>query len=173
VREGLARYCLACNCTRSSQPLLLLLLLPHTCATAATTAASTDTLAKELKDTYAESFDDFQLQQGTPRYQDLETLVLPYLPYFSSCRGYDGHIPIYAALESKACHLPGEEDGVSDNWWRYAYPPFPHQVCIYPLLYFDTPSYTLLIPCLYPDYTLTYPFVRSVRAQIASISAWK
>jgi hypothetical protein len=90
--------------------------------------ASTDALAKELKDTYAESFDAFQLQQGTPRYQELETLVLPYLPYFSSCRGYDGHIPIYAALESKACHLPGEEDGVSDDWWRYAYPPFPHQV---------------------------------------------
>eukprot|EP00953_Heterococcus_sp_UTEX-ZZ885_P016550 9309-Heterococcus_DN1.PRE.2 len=113
-------------------PLLTAAIANHCCtiaitATIAAFTASTDALAKELKDTYAESFDDFQLQQGTPRYQELETLVLPYLPYFSSCRGYDGHIPIYAALESKACHLPGEEDGVSDDWWRYAYPPFPHQ----------------------------------------------
>ncbi|CAM9709959.1 unnamed protein product [Ectocarpus sp. 12 AP-2014] len=50
--------------------------------------------------------------------------MLPYLPYFSNCRGFDSHIPVYALLESSQCALPDDHDS---DWWRYAHPVFPHE----------------------------------------------
>lgn len=51
---------------------------------------------------------------GAPVY-GFTQLMLPYMPYFSNCRGFDSHIPVYALLESTQCALP--EDQESD-WWR-------------------------------------------------------
>lgn len=57
-------------------------------------------------------------------------VILPYLPYFSNCKGYDSYIPIFEILENDKCELPEltldyEEYGT--NWWRREFPPFPHQ----------------------------------------------
>lgn len=37
-------------------------------------------------------------------------MQLPYLPYFSNCRQFDSHIPIYALLEGSECALPEVDD---------------------------------------------------------------
>lgn len=60
-------------------------------------------------------FDEFTVgEDGTPVYAFTQ-LMLPYMPYFSNCRGFDSYIPVYALLESSQCSLP--EDHSSD-WWR-------------------------------------------------------
>ncbi|CAM9243358.1 unnamed protein product, partial [Choristocarpus tenellus] len=86
--------------------------------------ASSNELGKEMKDTFHEVFDEFTVDgEGNPVY-DFTQLILPYMPYFSNCRGYDSHIPIYALLESSECSLPDDHDS---SWWRYNYPVFPQE----------------------------------------------
>lgn len=60
-------------------------------------------------------FDEYTVSDdGTPVYA-FSQLMLPYLPYFSNCRGFDSHIPVYALLESSQCTLPDDRDS---DWWR-------------------------------------------------------
>lgn len=60
-------------------------------------------------------FDEFRLDEdNNPKY-DFTQMILPYMPYFSNCRGFDSYIPIYALLESPQCLLP---EGKDANWWR-------------------------------------------------------
>ena len=59
-------------------------------------------------------FDGYEVKDGAPVYAFTQ-LMLPYMPYFSNCRGFDSHIPVYALLESSQCALPGDHDS---DWWR-------------------------------------------------------
>lgn len=60
-------------------------------------------------------FDEYTVSEdGTPVYAFTQ-LILPYMPYFSNCRGFDSHIPVYALLENTQCVLPDDHD---INWWR-------------------------------------------------------
>lgn len=60
-------------------------------------------------------FDEYTVSgDGTPVYAFTQ-LMLPYMPYFSNCRGFDSHIPVYALLESSQCALPDDHDS---DWWR-------------------------------------------------------
>lgn len=62
-------------------------------------------------------FDEYSVSEdGAPVYA-FSKLMLPYMPYFSNCRGFDSHIPVYALLESTQCTLPDDQDS---DWWRYA-----------------------------------------------------
>lgn len=95
-----------------------------------------------FKEKYREYFDQVSLDaSGQLSYNKQPTLVLPWLPYVSSCRGYDSHIPIFRLLESPQCQLPEvefEEEGQgASNWWRRDYPPLPHQDDIKPVLPLD------------------------------------
>lgn len=77
----------------------------------------------ELIPKYREIFHDSVLtdaEAGEYEYA-FQTLVLPYMPFFSSCHGYDSYIPIFALLEDPACEMP---EGLSDE--RMEFPPFPH-----------------------------------------------
>jgi hypothetical protein len=45
--------------------------------------------------------------------------VLPYLPYFSSCRGFDSHIPLFMLLESKEhCSLIDHNETIWIDQWN-------------------------------------------------------
>ncbi|CAM9251995.1 unnamed protein product, partial [Phaeothamnion confervicola] len=81
---------------------------------------------KEMKDTFDEIFDHMTYADGTFTY-DFTQMLLPYLPFFSSCRGFDSYVPIYALLESESCALPTVDDGYSSSWWRRDYDVFPAQ----------------------------------------------
>ncbi len=97
---------------------------PNYCDNPSTTSME----AKELKDTYFETFDHFEIdKEGQPNYKDPEAVILPYVPYFSSCRGYDSYIPLYSLFESDSCSLPDASWGVDPSWARLSLPPFPHQ----------------------------------------------
>jgi hypothetical protein len=62
---------------------------------------------------------------------DLQSLLLPYLPYFSNCDTFDSYIPIWLLLEGKECELPVI---YAKNWRRYKFPALPDlddiKVCI-------------------------------------------
>lgn len=85
--------------------------------------------AKQHSDIYFETF------HGTSRYEsggaykyEQRALILPYLPYFSNCREFDSHIPLWALVESAAqCQLPGVTEELPEDWWRRGIPPLPHQ----------------------------------------------
>lgn len=63
---------------------------------------------------HSQVFDEFTVDDGSPTYAFTQ-LMLPYMPYFSNCRGFDSYIPIYALLESSECSLP---DDYTSDWWR-------------------------------------------------------
>ena len=75
----------------------------------------------QLIEDYREIFHDSSETDAGDYEYAFETLVLPYLPYFSSCSGYDSYIPIFALMEDPACDYPEELD--ED---RLQYPPLPH-----------------------------------------------
>ena len=64
------------------------------------------------------------LGNGEAAYQ-WSRMVLPYMPFFSSCKGFDNHIPLFALLEDDACELPDPDDGLLSEE-RYNFPPMPH-----------------------------------------------
>ena len=81
----------------------------------------TNALAKEATDAYLETFHGLVLREdvagttsssgdtgGVISYDyEMTELVLPYLPFFSNCRDFDSHIPIWALFESHTqCSLP-------------------------------------------------------------------
>lgn len=39
-----------------------------------------------------------------------DRMQLPYLPYFSHCREFDSHVPLYALFEGEECALPEVDD---------------------------------------------------------------
>jgi hypothetical protein len=93
--------------------------------------ASEDSVSQGIIEEYREVFHEFNDDSFS-----FDKVVLPYLPFFSSCQGYDSYIPIYDLLEdSTQCSLPdivnmNHAAGDSDkdkHWWRRKYPAFPHQ----------------------------------------------
>uniref|UniRef100_A0A7S0QR61 Tyrosine-protein kinase ephrin type A/B receptor-like domain-containing protein n=1 Tax=Cryptomonas curvata TaxID=233186 RepID=A0A7S0QR61_9CRYP len=55
---------------------------------------------------------------------DDQMIVLPYLPFFSKCRGFDSHIPLFRVLEDErrdniegGCNLTSKGQGRSINQW--------------------------------------------------------
>jgi hypothetical protein len=61
---------------------------------------------------------------GNPIYS-FDEIVIPYLPYFANCEGYDSYIPIFALFEDNACAVPPIGTGVTPE--RVGFPPFPSQ----------------------------------------------
>ena len=91
--------------------------------------ASTPDESKELLDAYFETFHDTSYENKV-YILDFQTLVIPYLPYFSNCNTFDSYIPIWMLLEGKECELPvGETFGseYATDWPRYKFDPLPDQ----------------------------------------------
>lgn len=86
--------------------------------------ADTADQTKELVDAYFETFYGMTYDSGNGFQFKFDSVVLPYLPYFSSCYGYDSYIPIWMAFESPECSLPDDIDPTSA---RTAYPSLPDQ----------------------------------------------
>jgi hypothetical protein len=64
---------------------------------------------------------------GAYKYEH-RSLILPYLPYFSNCREFDSHVPLWALVESAAQYqLPCVTEEFPDNWWRRGIPLLSHQ----------------------------------------------
>lgn len=57
-------------------------------------------------------------------------LVLPYLPYFSACAGYDSYVTLFRLLESEQCRLAGRDQTVWAIPWSPATVP-EGDVCDY------------------------------------------
>ncbi|OQS00484.1 hypothetical protein THRCLA_05945, partial [Thraustotheca clavata] len=71
----------------------------------------------------------------------LEEVLLPYLPYFSHCRGYGRYMTIFDLLESDQCALP-ELTEEPANWDRREFPALPNQddvVVVGPTSFFQEP----------------------------------
>ena len=51
-------------------------------------------------------------------------MLLPYLPYFSNCYGFESYIPIWMLFEGEQCELP---DDYPKKWPRYKLPPLVDQ----------------------------------------------
>jgi len=86
-------------------------------------------IAKEQTDLYFETFHGLSFDQSIGSYEfELNSLILPYLPYFSNCREFDSYIPLWALVESSAeCRLPRVSSQYPDTWWRRKIQPLPHQ----------------------------------------------
>ena len=85
--------------------------------------------AKEQTDLYFETFHGLSFDQSTGSHEfELNSLILPYLPYFSNCREFDSYIPLWALAESSdECKLPRVSSQYPDTWWRRKIQPLPHQ----------------------------------------------
>eukprot|EP00941_MAST-03F_sp_MAST-3F-sp1_P005185 g5185.t1 len=93
------------------------------------------------REKYRETFDVIGI--GDKIDVDNTAMVLPYLPYFSNCAGYDNYIPLFTVFENEEkCNLPlpifrENENGELVNetprynngkgWWRRAFPSLPNQ----------------------------------------------
>ncbi|KAK1742182.1 IPT/TIG domain-containing protein, partial [Skeletonema marinoi] len=88
-----------------------------------------EVIAKEQTDLYFETFHGLSFDQSTGSYDfDLNSLILPYLPFFSNCREFDSYIPLWALVESSTeCKLPRVSSQYPDTWWRRDVQPLPHQ----------------------------------------------
>jgi hypothetical protein len=72
--------------------------------------------------------------------------VLPYLPFFSSCRGFDNHIPLFLLLENEInCNLVKYNATAFINQWDFINTPSPLEV----ESAMDSCSWT--IPCMYEE----------------------
>jgi hypothetical protein len=89
-----------------------------------TLPASTSGEAKELIDAYQETFYEMQHDEVNGYQFTFTQAVLPFLPYFSNCDGFDSYIPFWMLFESKECALP---ETYPPDWYRYAYPALPDQ----------------------------------------------
>lgn len=107
--------------------------------------AATTAETKEMIDAYFETFQGMTFD-GTNGYQyDFQTMVLPYLPYFSNCHTFDSYIPIWLLLEGKECELP---IGRHPKWRRYNYPALPDQDDIHAVTPFDIGGYPVADVCI-------------------------
>ncbi|KAL3798696.1 hypothetical protein HJC23_004447 [Cyclotella cryptica] len=86
-------------------------------------------IAKEQTDLYFETFHGISRDGSLEGYKyEHDSLILPYLPYFSNCREFDSYIPFWAIVESSSmCKLPGVTVNYPEDWWRRKIPPLPHQ----------------------------------------------
>ena len=84
--------------------------------------------AKQETDKYRESFHGLTRDGPSGLYKyEHDALILPYLPYFSNCREFDSHVPLWAVVESTSeCKLPDETIEFPDEWWRREIPSLPH-----------------------------------------------
>jgi len=72
--------------------------------------------------------------------------LLPYLPYFSKCRGFDRHIPLFVLLESEIyCNLVAYNATAFINQWNFFNAPSALQV----ESAMDSCSWN--IPCMYEE----------------------
>jgi len=90
--------------------------------------------AKQDKIKYRETFDVISEGDGDEgeKLDSEADMVLPYLPYFSNCFGFDSYIPISTLWESEMCELPPPSEielesgdvavAYPRNWWRREYP---------------------------------------------------
>ena len=86
-----------------------------------------DLYAKQQSDLYFETFHGVS-QDGNNFEYEHDALILPYMPFFSNCREFDSHIPLWALVESATqCQLPGVTEEFPEEWWRRGIPPLPHQ----------------------------------------------
>eukprot|EP00940_MAST-03C_sp_MAST-3C-sp2_P002705 g2705.t1 len=82
---------------------------------------------------YRETFDSVETEGDEESLVTETDILLPYIPFFSNCHGYDSYIPISTLWESDMCELPHpseDEDESGDtvvpfprDWWRRQYPP--------------------------------------------------
>jgi len=86
-------------------------------------------IAKEKTDLFFETWHGLTLDDsGTSYKYDHDSVILPYLPYFSNCREFDSYIPLWAVVESTSqCKLPGVTATHPQDWWRRQIPSLPHQ----------------------------------------------
>ena len=87
--------------------------------------------AKQKTDIYFETWHGLALAESESddsfKY-DHDSVILPYLPYFSNCREFDSYVPLWAVVESsERCNLPGVTADRPENWWRRRIPSLPHQ----------------------------------------------
>jgi len=75
--------------------------------------------SKEILDAYFETFHDTTYDPINGYVFNFDTLLIPYLPYFSNCHTFDSYIPIWLLVEGKECELP---DTYNKTWYRYKYP---------------------------------------------------
>jgi hypothetical protein len=87
------------------------------------------TMAKQQSDIYFETFHGISRYEPNGAYKyEYTSLILPYLPFFSNCREFDSHVPLWAVVESATqCELPGVTEQFPEDWWRRGIPPLPHQ----------------------------------------------
>ena len=86
--------------------------------------ASTLGESKEMLDAYYETFHGTTYTEAGYQFQ-FEHMLMPYLPYFSSCNTFDSYIPFWMLVEDELeCALPAENP---KNWFRYKFDPLPDQ----------------------------------------------
>lgn len=86
--------------------------------------ALTSDESKEILDAYFETFQDTTYDPINGYVFNFDTLLIPYLPYFSSCNTFDSYVPIWLVTEGQECALP---DYYNKTWYRYKYPALPDQ----------------------------------------------
>jgi hypothetical protein len=89
------------------------------------TLAATTTEAKEIYDAYFEVFHGMTHTHGVFE-ESFTQFLSPHMLFFSNCRTFDSHIPMWLLLEGKECELPDEED-MGEDWRRFRYPALPDQ----------------------------------------------
>jgi hypothetical protein len=110
------------------------------------------TTLKAEVDKYREIFQEIDFGNGVGVYA-FERMVLPYLPYFSNCKGYDSHIPFFALVEDAQCKHPTSKIAKK----RRNYPVFPHMddiKVVGPLDFFQDPIADVcerLLSCKYEE----------------------
>ena len=106
--------------------------------------AATTAETKEMIDAYFETFQGMSYTGESYQYS-FETLVLPYLPYFSNCYTFDSYIPIWLLFEGKECELP---PGKPQKWRRSNYAPLPNQDDIHFVGPFDIGGFPIADVCV-------------------------
>ena len=59
---------------------------------------------------YRETFHNLQISSDGSLFFEFNKMMLPYLPYFSTCDGFDSYIPIWRLFEHPDCELPEVPD---------------------------------------------------------------
>merc|ERR1711968_13549 len=59
---------------------------------------------------YRETFHNLQISSDGSLFFEFNKMMLPYLPYFSNCDGFDSYIPIWRLFEHPDCELPDVPD---------------------------------------------------------------
>jgi hypothetical protein len=115
--------------------------------------ASTADDSKVLADAYFETFHGLS-QAGGIYSASFQSLITPYLLYFSNCQNFDSYIPVWLLLEGKECELPDREE-MGDDWFRFRYPPlvdFDDIKYVSPFDFFQDPIADYCLRTLYCQY---------------------